>query len=87
MNSLDPGICGSSFESVTFEHMLAIKFMTTSREIPLRWMPMNTLDDNIGSGNGLVPTGNQPLPEPWPRSMSPNGIAGQVIHLKIHVCF
>ena len=27
---------------------------------------------NSGSGNGLVPSGNKPLPEPcWPRSLSP----------------
>ena len=24
----------------------------------------NNFDDNIGSGNGLVPSGNKPLPEP-----------------------
>ena len=33
---------------------------------------------NIGSGNGLVPSGNKPLPEPmlncWPRSLSPYGV-------------
>ena len=37
-------------------------------QIALRWMPQNTCDDNcqvnIGSGNGLVPSGNKPLPEP-----------------------
>ena len=29
-------------------------------------MPQNLTDDqvNIGSGNGLVPSGNKPLPEP-----------------------
>ena len=29
-------------------------------------MPMELTDDevNIGSGNGLVPSGNKPLPEP-----------------------
>ena len=29
-------------------------------------MPQNTFDDevNIGLGNGLVPSGNKPLPEP-----------------------
>ena len=45
---------------------------------PLWW------EVNIGSGNGLVPSGKEPLPEPhttshylsqcWPRSMSPNGV-------------
>ena len=28
-------------------------------------MPQDLIDDvNIGSGNGLVPSGNKPLPEP-----------------------
>ena len=27
-------------------------------------MPQDLTDDNIGSGNGLVPSGNKPLPEP-----------------------
>ena len=40
---------------------------------------------NIGSGNGLVPDGTKPLPEPildyylnqcWPRSMLPYGVFG-----------
>ena len=31
----------------------------------LRWMPQDLTDYvNIGSGNGLVPSGNKPLPEP-----------------------
>ena len=34
-------------------------------EIALRWIPLDLADDvNIGSGNGLVPWGNKPLPEP-----------------------
>ena len=35
-----------------------------SHEIALRWMPQKLTDDNIVSGNGLVPSGNKPLPEP-----------------------
>ena len=35
-----------------------------SDEIALRWMPQYLTDVNIGSGNGLVPSGNKPLPEP-----------------------
>ena len=45
------------------EHMLTIKVMSTSCEIALRWVVQNTFDD-VGSGNGLVPSGNKPLPEP-----------------------
>ena len=36
-----------------------------SCEIVLIWMSLDLTDDvNIGSGNGLVPSGNKPLPEP-----------------------
>ena len=36
-----------------------------SWEIALMWMPHNPLVKvNIGSGNGLVPYDNNPLPEP-----------------------
>ena len=44
--------------------MLQIKFVSISTEIALWWIPQNTFDDNIGSGNGLVPSGSKPLPEP-----------------------
>ena len=42
--------------------MLQIKFMSTSCEFALRWIPQDTLDDkiNIGSGSGLVQVGNKP---------------------------
>ena len=35
-----------------------------SCEIALMWMSMDLTDDKIGSGNGLEPSGNKPLPEP-----------------------
>ena len=41
-----------------------IKFMSTSCEIVLRWMPHTTCEDKSTSVNGLVPSGNKPLPEP-----------------------
>ena len=45
--------------------MVQIKSISTSREIALRWMLQNTFDEvNIGSGNGLVPSGSKPLPDP-----------------------
>ena len=34
-----------------------------SYEITVKWMPLD-LTDYIGSGNGLVPSGDKPLPEP-----------------------
>ena len=45
LNSLVPGICDSKFKIVISELMLCIKFMSSSCEIPLRWMPQNTPDD------------------------------------------
>ena len=36
---------GRKFKSVISEHMLQIKFMGTSCEIALRWMPQITFDD------------------------------------------
>ena len=39
--------------------MFQIKVMSTSHEIDLRWMQRMT----IGSGNGLMPSGNKPLSE------------------------
>ena len=40
--------------------------LSISYEIAFRWMPLDLTDDksNIGLGNGLVPSGNNPLPEP-----------------------
>ena len=38
---------------------------STTCEIAVTWMPQNTFDEvKIGSGNGLMPSGNKPLPEP-----------------------
>ena len=56
---------GGDFKSVISEYMLRIKFMSTC-EIAFRWMPRNTFDNKSASssGNGLVPSGKKPLPEP-----------------------
>ena len=35
-----------------------------SCEIAIRWMQLDLADVNIRSGDGLVPSGNKPLPEP-----------------------
>ena len=44
---------------------ITIKIMNTSWEIALWWMSQDTYDNKpIGSGNGLVPCGNQRLSEP-----------------------
>ena len=48
------------------KQMLRVNFiqMSTSYENVLSWMPQNTFADNNDSGNGLLPSGNKPLPEP-----------------------
>ena len=56
------GRCGSNSLNVIFGDIVHIRFMSTSCEIALRWMPKNTFDYvNIGSGNGLVLSGNKTL--------------------------
>ena len=52
----------SNLKSAISEHKLWIKFMSTSCEIALRYMPQKTFDE-IGLGNGLVLAGNKPWPE------------------------
>ena len=45
--------------------MLQTEFMSISCEIDLVCIPQNPKDDeSICSGEGLVPLGNKPLPEP-----------------------
>ena len=62
INSIAWGRCGGNFESVISEYML--KFMGTSSNIALRWMPQNTFDIEviIGTGDGLLLSGNKVLP-------------------------
>ena len=67
INSLAPWRCSvNQNKSIISEHMVQLKFMSIICEIALKWMLWNTFDDqvNIGSGNGLVPWGTKPLPEP-----------------------
>ena len=47
-NSLAPGIYESKFKCVIFQHILEIKFMTTTCETTLRLMSRNTFDDMSG---------------------------------------
>ena len=77
INSLAPGRCDCNLKSVISEHMLQIKFMSsTSVEIALRWMPQNTFDDKSTlvqviawwhQSTGLY------MSQCWPRYMSPYG--------------
>ena len=53
------------FRQVIFEQILVIDGWAISCEVALMWMSLDfTGSVNIGSGNGLVPSGNKPLPEP-----------------------
>ena len=65
VNSLAPGKFEWDFRHVIFKQILVIDDWGISCEIALTWKPQRLTDDvNIGSGNGLVPSGNKPLPEP-----------------------
>ena len=44
--------------------ILQIYVLSTTCEVGRRWVPQNSIDENIGSANGLVPWGNKPLLEP-----------------------
>ena len=44
--------------------LVLIGIFTSSKDSALRWMPRDLTNVNIGSGNGLVPSSNKPLPEP-----------------------
>ena len=65
-NSLAPGKFEWNFGFVVFKRILVIDDRGICCEIAQIWMSLDFTDDqvNIGSGNGLVPSGNKPLPEP-----------------------
>ena len=56
---------GTNFKSIISKLILHINIMTISSEITRLLLPQNTIDDvNIDSSKSMVPTGNEPLPEP-----------------------
>ena len=66
---LAPGKFERNFSYVTFKQILVIDGWGIACEIALILMSLDFTDDqltlvHIGSGNGLVPSGNKPLPEP-----------------------
>ena len=63
VNSWAPGRYDNNFKSIIFKSITQISSWCTGCEIALGCMPQN-LTVNIGSGNGLVPLGNKPSPEP-----------------------
>ena len=65
INSLAPGEFQQNFSYVIFKWILVIDGWGIACEIALIWMSLDLLwKVNIGSGNGLVSSGNKPLPEP-----------------------
>ena len=71
-NSLVPGKFEWNFRHVIFERVLVIDLLKH-----LLWNCPNMIvtglhlwSVNIGSGNGLVPSGNKPLPEPMLTKLS-----------------
>ena len=84
-NSLAPEWCGSNFKSVISKHMLRIKFMSTSCQIDLRWIPQNTFDDKSTLIQVMKKkiimawwrqTTSHYLSQYWPKSLSPYGVTG-----------
>ena len=76
-NSLCPGRCGSDFQYVNFKHNLGIDILSIQENITQEWMPEDLVDGkfNIGSGDGLVLSGNKPSPAPvLPRCPTPYDI-------------
>ena len=65
INSLATEKCECNFTSVFVKLILRI-ILRISCDFGFRWVPQNPClwEFNIGSGNGLVPSGNKPLPEP-----------------------
>ena len=63
---IGPGKFEWKFRYVIFKQILVIGDRGISCEIALIWMSLGLhwSSVNIGSGNGLVPSGNKPLPEP-----------------------
>ena len=68
VNSLAPGKFERNLRYVIFQGNLVIDGRGISCEIALIWMSVDFTDEwwsvNIGTGNGLVLSGNKPLPEP-----------------------
>ena len=64
-NSLAPEKFEWNFRYAISNRILVIDGSGISCEIALIWMSLDFTDAvNIGSGNGLVPSGSKPLPEP-----------------------
>ena len=63
VNSLFPGRCVNDVQSAISENIIRTKFMNSSYEIALMWMP-HIAFENFDIGYRYVPAGHKPLPEP-----------------------
>ena len=63
-NSLAPGRCGCDSKNGIFNLVSLIGIFKSSHDNGFQWIPQDLKQVNIGSGNGLVLSGNKPLPEP-----------------------
>ena len=67
----------SSFRSVIYEHMLGMKFFSTSYEIALRWMSQNRFHDKSTLVQVMAwchQATSHHVSQCWPRSMWPYGV-------------
>ena len=66
INSMAPGKFEWNFTNVIFKQIVVIDDWGICCEIVLLWISLDFKwwSVNIGSGNGLVPSGNKLLPEP-----------------------
>ena len=64
--SLAPGRFACNFREIIFKLIWVVDGWGISCETALTWLSLDLIDNksNIGSGNGLVPSGNKPLTEP-----------------------
>ena len=64
-NSLAPVICDSCFKNwFSMPTCCLISWVFPNRQLAHEWHGILRRKDNISSGNGLVPSGNKPLPGP-----------------------
>ena len=68
LNTLRPRQNGCLFADDVYKYILLNENVWISIKISVKFAPKDPLGldklNNIGSGNGLVPSGNKPLPEP-----------------------
>ena len=88
VNSLPPGRYGSNFTSGISEHILHIKFMSTSCQTAVGWMSQNTFDDKSTLVQVMTwchQAASYYLTQCSPRSMSPYSVTRpQWVNILLH---